>query len=201
MQVVSEQNPEAVQIACEFLRAGKIISFATDTVYALAVDASNSKAVEDIYQIKNRDEKKPIAIFVKDLDTAKKIFFFDKKSEEIANKFLPGALTLILETRPEALRFLAPNLNKNQDNSIGFRIVDSFFVSKIFKKFSGILAVTSANISGEKPAINSDEIKNIFPNLDLLIEGKISRKTASTVVKIINQQITILRKGPIDIYE
>ena len=77
MLIVNENNPNAATLASEFLRDGKIISFSTDTVYALAADASNFQAVETLYQIKNRDPEKPIAIFVKDLDAAKKIFFFE----------------------------------------------------------------------------------------------------------------------------
>lgn len=197
MRVINEKYPNMAEISSEFLRAGKIISFPTDTVYALAADASNFKAVEALYQIKNRDQKKPIAIFVKDLDTAKKIFFFDKKAEEIAEKFLPGALTLVLKTRDEATSSLASNLNKNSDNFLGFRVVDNFFTKELFKKFDGILAVTSVNISGNAAITNSDEIKNIFPNIDLLIEGGISPQPASTVAKITDNKITILRQGPV----
>jgi len=197
MLVVNEKDSNAATLASEFLYHGKIISFSTDTVYALAADASNYKAVEALYQIKNRDPKKPIAIFVKDLDAAKKIFFFDKKAEEIAKKFLPGALTLVLETRDEAFSCIASNLNRNSDNFLGFRVVDNFFVKELFKKFDGILAVTSVNISGATAATNPDEIKNILPNIDLLIEGEISHQPASTVAKIINNKITILRQGPV----
>ena len=197
MLIVNENNPNAATLASEFLRDGKIISFSTDTVYALAADASNFKAVETLYQIKNRDPKKPIAIFVKDLDAAKKIFFFEKKAEEIAKKFLPGALTLVLQTRDEAFSYIASNLNKNSDNFLGFRVVDNFFVKELFKKFDGILAVTSANISGATAATNPDEIKNILPNIDLLIKGEISHQPSSTVAKIIDNKITILRQGPV----
>lgn len=197
MLVVNEKDPNAATLASEFLHHGKVISFSTDTVYALAADASNFRAVETLYQIKNRDPKKPIAIFVKDLDAAKKIFFFDKKAEEIAKKFLPGALTLVLETRDEAFSYIASNLNRNSDNFLGFRVVDNFFVKELFKKFDGILAVTSVNISGATAATNPDEIKNTLPNIDLLIEGEISHQPASTVAKIIDNKITILRQGPV----
>jgi len=197
MLVINENDSNAATLASEFLHDGKIISFSTDTVYALASDASNFKAVEALYQIKNRDPKKPIAIFVKDLEAAKKIFFFEKKAEEIAKKFLPGALTLVLQTRDEAFLHIASNLNKNSDNFLGFRVVDNFFVKELFKKFDGILAVTSVNISGAIAATNPDEIKNIFPNIDLLIEGEISHQPASTVAKIIDNKITILRQGPV----
>ena len=197
MLVVNEKDPNAATLASEFLHHGKVISFSTDTVYALAADASNFKAVETLYQIKNRDPKKPIAIFVKDLDAAKKIFFFDKKAEEIAKKFLPGALTLVLETRDKAFSYIASNLNQNSNNFLGFRVVDKFFVKELFKKFDGILAVTSANISGATAATNPDEIKNILPNIDLLIKGEISHQPSSTVAKIIDNKVIILRQGPV----
>lgn len=197
MLVLNEKEKNAAKVASEFLQAGKIISFPTDTVYGLAVDASNNKAVDALYKFKKRDLQKPIAIFLKDLESAKKIFCFDKKSEEIAEKFLPGALTLVLKTRDNPLPYLATNLNNNSDNFLGFRIVNNFFVSELFKKFDGILAVTSVNISGNKAATNPDEIKKEFPNLDLLIEGKISNQPASTVAKIVDNEIKILRQGAI----
>lgn len=198
MQVINEKDDDAAQVACELLKAGKIISFPTDTLYGLAVDASNSKAVSDLYKIKNRDHKKPITIFLRDLDAAKKIFSFDEKSKEIAEKYLPGALTLILKTRDDSLS-LSPNLNEDSNNFLGFRIVDSFFVRNLFKKFDGILAVTSANISGDKPAKDSDEVKENFSNIDLIIKGKISKQQASTVAKITNNKIIILRQGAISL--
>ena len=75
--------------------------------------------------------------------------------------------------------------------------MDNFFVKELFKKFDGILAVTSVNISGATAATNPDEIKNTLPNIDLLIEGEISHQPASTVAKIIDNKITILRQGPV----
>ena len=200
MLVIKENDKNAINLACEFLRNGKIISFATDTVYGLAVDASNFKAVEDLYKIKNRNKKKPIAIFVKDFEAAKKIFYFDEISQKICKKFLPGSLTLVLETKPEALRLLATNLNQNNDNFLGFRIIDSFFIKNLLEKFNGILAVTSANLSEEKSAITAQEVEKYFNNskLDLLLDGGICReKTASTVIKISDKKITLLRQGPV----
>lgn len=197
MRVINERDIDAADIASDFLKNGKIISFATDTVYGLAVDASNSKAVDDLYQLKNRDQKKPIAVFVKDIEAAKQIFVFNKKAEEIAKKFLPGALTLVLQTKPQTSPILASNLNSNNDGFLGFRIVNNKFINDLFEKFSGILAVTSANISGEQEAKNPQEIKNKFPELDLLIDGKISSQAPSTVVKITDEETIILRQGPI----
>ena len=198
MQIIKESDLNSVDLACDFLAAGKIIAFATDTVYGLAVDASNSNAVEALYKLKKRDEKKPIAIFVKDLEAAKKIFFFDGISTKLATKFLPGSLTLVLETKAEAVSGLALNLNQNNNKFLGFRVIDNDFIQNLLKKFDGILAVTSANESSQKSARSAEEVEKYFKysQLDLLIDGGISKQeTASTVVKITDGKVTILRQG------
>jgi L-threonylcarbamoyladenylate synthase len=199
MQVINEKDENAALLAAEFLAAGKLVVFATDTIYGITADASNSKAVERIYQIKKRALNKPIAIFLPNLKVAEKIFIFDEMAQKIAEKFLPGALTLVLETKAESSLLLASNLNQNPDNFIGLRIVDSFFVTKLFEKFNGILAVTSANLSGEKSINDQEEIQNQLPEIDLLVTGKMASKTPSTVAKISAGEITILRQGLLNI--
>ena len=94
---------------------------------------------------------------------------------------------------------LAPNLNEN-DEFLGFRIVETNFLQELFKNFSGILAVTSANISGQQAAISAEEVKKYFnfSTIDLLIDGGVcQKKIPSTVVKISDEKITILREGSI----
>ncbi len=198
MQIISENEQQAVDLAISYLRQGKVIIFATDTVYGLAVDASNSKAVEDLYEIKKRDKIKPIAIFVKNLNAAKKIFYFDDLAKKIAKDFLPGELTLVLKTRLESKNILAKNLNKNNDEFLGFRFIDSGFTKKLFTKFDGYLAVTSANLSGFAPAENAKEMQKYFTDtkVKLLIDGGIlQNKIPSTVAKITDNKIIILRQG------
>ena len=76
MIIISEKNPDSVNLAIKYLKQGKVIALPTDTVYGVAVDASNYKAVSNLYKIKNRDIKKPVAIFVRNILIAKKIFYF-----------------------------------------------------------------------------------------------------------------------------
>lgn len=200
MLTVKQSDQNAVNLACEFLRAGKIISFATDTVYGVAVDACNFKAVEALFALKKRDPKKPVAIFLKDLDAARKIFIFDKAAEKVAENFFTGSLTLVLETKPQTLSGLASNLNLNDEKFLGFRIVNHDFVRNLLEKFDGILAVTSANPSEKKAATSAAEVEEYFSNssLDLLVDGSKSQsQTASTVVKIANGKLEVLRQGSI----
>jgi len=195
MKIISEKDPAAISLATEYLCAGKIISFATDTVYGIVADASNINAVEQIYSIKRREKNKPIAIFLPNLLMAEKIFIFDEMAKNIAQKFSKNPLTIILKKQPNAAMHLAPNLNKN-DDFLGFRIVKKDFIDKLLKNFGGVLAVTSANISGDKAAISADQVKNYFNflDIDLLIDGGVCEiKIPSTVIKICDNQLTILR--------
>ncbi len=200
MQVISEQNKDAIKLACEFLRAGNLISFATDTVYGVAADASNSQAVSKLYDLKERDCKKPVAIFVKDIAAAKKIFCFDEIAEKIAQKFLPGALTLVLQQSFDSQNEIASNLNLNAEGFLGFRIVDREFIQNLLVDFNGILAVSSANKAGAEPANSALEVREYFANsnLNLVIDGgELLQKNVSTVVKVCAGEIEILRQGAI----
>ena len=197
MQIIKEEDQSAISLAIDSLQKGKIIAFASDTIYGLAVDATNSKAVEALYEIKKRDSKKPIAIFVKNLKKAEEIFIFDEQSKRIAKKFFPGNLTLVLKTKINNPAKLAPNLNKSHDGFLGFRIIDSEFTNNLFKKFDGILAVSSANFSNQEPAFDAKKVEEYFFNSDiLLIDGGVSKnKIPSTVIKFINNKIEIIRSG------
>ena len=98
MLVIDEKKSNAVDVAIDFLQKGKVISFATDTVYGVAVDATNPKAVEGLYKLKKRDKNKPIAIFLKNLESAKKLFIFNDLASEVVEKYMPGDITAILKT-------------------------------------------------------------------------------------------------------
>jgi L-threonylcarbamoyladenylate synthase len=195
MLVIDQKNPNAVNVAIDFLKKGKVICFATDTVYGVAVDATNPSAVERLYELKNREKNKPIAIFLKDLESAKKIFIFNSLSNSIVEKYIPGGITVILETNKFAQKILAKNLNNNDNNFIGFRIVDSYFVNKLFKKYNGILAVSSANKAFKDACISANSVKKNLKDLDLLIAGKKTSKISSTIVKIDANKLTLIRQG------
>jgi L-threonylcarbamoyladenylate synthase len=195
MLVIDQKNPNAVDVAIDFLQQGKVICFATDTVYGVAVDATNPSAVERLYRLKNREKNKPIAIFLKDLEIAKKIFIFTDLVNKIAQKYMPGRITIILKTTNFAKKILAKNLNNNDDDFIGFRIVDSYFIEKLFEKYNGILAVSSANKAFEDACSSASSVQKNLKDLDLLIAGKKTSKISSTIVKIDNDKLILIRQG------
>jgi len=201
MQIIKESDPKAIDLACKFLREGKLVVFASDTVYGIAADASNYEAVEKLYKIKERDISKPIAIFLKDMEMAKKIFYFGKNAAKIATKLLPGSLTMVLKTKSEADSFFSQNLNKNNDGFVGFRIIDKKFVNKLLENFAGIIAVSSANKSNFEAAKNCSEVVSYFTEYSskelLIIDGGSTTSQASTVIKFEEEEVKILRLGAI----
>lgn len=197
MLVINEDNLESVKIACQFLREGKVIAIPTDTVYGLAVDAKNYQAVNRLYQVKKRSIDKPIAIFLQDKNQIKKIFADNNLLGKFSSKYLPGKLTIVSKLSDCPQINLANNLNLNDQNFLGFRIVESFFVKKLFTQYNSILAVSSANFSGHKVAVSADEITNYFKEIDLVIVGKILDNQASTVIKIEGDSYSVLRQGQI----
>jgi L-threonylcarbamoyladenylate synthase len=199
MLIIDQYHQDAISLAIEKLKNGKVIAIPTDTVYGLEVDAKNFEAVENLYRLKKREKNKPLAIFLKNLEQIKKLFIVEDVTKKLIEKYLPGKLTIVSKIKDKTDIKLAKNLNEIDDDFLGFRVVDSFFIKKLFNEFDIILAVTSANISGNKVANSSSEIIKIFPQIELIISGDLLENSASTVVKVNNSQIEIIRSGAIEI--
>jgi L-threonylcarbamoyladenylate synthase len=195
--IMKESDKGSIENMIKILSLGGIVAFATDTIYGLACDASNDKAVNKLYKLKGRTRNKAIALFVENTSEAAKVVNFGLKSTIIARNFMPGPITLILEEKNSGL--LSKMLNEDKLD-IGIRIPDHNFSLNLLRDFSGFLAVTSANISNQSCATNIDEIKNYFKDeIDLIIDGGNCCKKSSTVLKINESsgELKILREGPI----
>ncbi|MFT6076852.1 MAG: L-threonylcarbamoyladenylate synthase [Myxococcota bacterium] len=195
---IKESDPQASQIATKILKNDGIICFATETVYALACNAASDIAVSKIYKIKERDSKKPIAVFVKDQKIAEKFLHFNEKEKKLSNHFMPGMITLILRKKDSDVSELKVSPLLSKDENLGLRIPDHKFCLDLLNKFDGIIAATSANPSNQDPAINFIQAKKYFNNkVDLIIDGGICiHKMASTVLKV-EKKINIIRSGAI----
>jgi L-threonylcarbamoyladenylate synthase len=179
--------------------AGKVVSFPTDTVPALAVLPEHA---ELLFILKQRPTDKPLILmaanpnqvwsYVSGTETELAIW------QEIAGKHWPGAVTLVLpaaETVPAAM-------NPSDRTTIGIRIPDCAIAREILAQ-TGPLATTSANLSGEPAQEKMSAIATAFPEaltLDcdkLEIKGKIGSGMPSTVAKWSNGDWQILRRGSI----
>jgi L-threonylcarbamoyladenylate synthase len=174
-----------VKKAVDFLRAGKIVIFPTDTVYGLLALASNKKAVDKIYKIKKRPKSKPLPTFVKSFAAAKELAEINKNQEKIIKKYWPGKYTFILN-------------KKYGSGTIALRIPKYKPLNNLLKRVNAPLAQTSVNISGQPPLTKIKDILEIFgvaSGVDLIINGgNLPNRKPSTIIDLIKEKNKILRK-------
>ena len=181
------------------LKKGKAVVFPTDTSYGLAVDATNPKAIKKLYKIKGRDFNKPVHVVVSSLGQAKKIVEWNGAASKLAKKFFPGALTLVLGLRPkgQALSRLSA-----KTGFLGVRMPKNKIALDLSRLLKNPITATSANRSGEPDCYSADEVLSQFQKSkykpDIIINaGRLLKRKPSTVVKIDNHKISILRQGPV----
>jgi len=186
---------EFCQIPKENLR-GKVVVFPTDTVYGIGALLDDPDGIAKIYRIKHRDEQKPLAILVGEIEA---IYPFVREigpeAKRIMEEYWPGELTLIFEKASDLPGSLTLNLP-----TIGFRMPDSEIALAILRRF-GPLATTSINLSGQEPLNSIAEIEAQFGDqIDYLITDQVTlSKTSSTVIDVTKKPFRILRQGNIKI--
>lgn len=206
----------AVQLASELLKAGHVIALPTDTIYGLACSANNPEAIKKLYDIKGRNEEKPVAICVSDFIDLKHWGEADHLPMDLLKKLLPGAVTIVLR---KSQYLNNPFLNHGLPK-IGIRIPDFNFIRDVCRVFNQPMALTSANRSSEKSSLNVEEFSQLWPQLAAVFDGgslseSEDHRAGSTVIDIselnsckvirqgisYNSTVTIIRKFNINIEE
>jgi L-threonylcarbamoyladenylate synthase len=184
--------------SAEALKRGGIIILPTETVYGIAADARNKSAVERIYNLKNRGLHKPFQVLFQNIKQAEEYVILHEKARELAEKYLPGPLTIIVEEEEDC--GLAKNINI-LDHSIGVRIPDHEFFNQLMGQINFPLACTSANLSGEEAAKDFAEISSkLIEKVDYAADlGACKSGKPSTVVDARDNHLKILRQGEIKI--
>lgn len=183
----------SINKAIAILKSGGIVAFPTDTVYGLGAIPSSKKAVSKLYKIKGRSDKKPIALLVSSKSQVKKFAAsVPAKAERLMKKYWPGPLTLIFRKKASVPDFLTSGLP-----TIGIRMPKDKTALALIKAAGGVLAVTSANISGTKPAVTARSIGKL-KGIDLILDGgKCEIGIPSSVIAVLGGKLKILRKGVI----
>lgn len=185
-----------INLIVKELKCGNIVILPTDTIYGIACDASNDKAISKIFEIKGRDYNKPFNLHLNKKEDINKYAYVNNKLEEkIIDKLMPGPLTLILNKKDTVLNILTSNLN-----TVGIRIPNDKFIYDVIEKLGSPLVLTSVNQSSNEPLndismISSKMSKGIKYAVDM---GIIKEGIKSTVIKVENNKIIILREGKIN---
>ena len=183
----------------KILRGGGIVSFPTETVYALGGDAYNQEVVAKIYRIKRRDRSKTFSVFLKDASEVRKVVdFISEDAQKLMEKFLPGPLTLVFKSSSSKLSFVLAGGNR-----LGIRVSPSKLVYRILDEARVPITATSANISGKKSCIAANRVFYFFNGrVDLILDGGKSKIfLPSTVLDVSSEEVSLLRLGSIPVEE
>lgn len=172
-----------------------VIAFPTETVMGLGVFYDDFEAYNKLNKVKNRPEDKPYTMMLGDTKNIAKYAYVDDRANKIIDAFMPGSITVLLKAKANVPGYVTHNTG-----IIGIRVPSLEDIQDMLNKVGKPLLVPSANKSGEKPAFNSEEVKNIFKDeLDYIVEGKCIGGVPSTLVDLTNDNIKILREGPISL--
>lgn len=182
----------------EILKNDGVIAFVTDTVWGLGCLPESEKAVKKIYEIKHRDGKKPLILMSYDiyplLDYVKQPII--KEAQRLIKKHFAGALTVVLEKSENTPDYLTSGMS-----TVGIRVPDNKTFADICKNIDGgVLATTSANLSGEEPALTYEEaVKYIGNAADYVAPscGNEARGRASTVIGFNDNNVVVYRQGDV----
>jgi L-threonylcarbamoyladenylate synthase len=185
LRPVDARQPDAAAIAeaLAVLRGGGLVIVPTETVYGLAADDRNPVALEKLFEAKGRPQDKPIALLAAGVaELERHGAQLPPAARRLADKFWPGPLTLVL---------------KAPAGWLGFRIPDHPVMLALLRAWGGVLAVTSANRSGEPPATTAAAaLAALEPFVALALDaGPAAGGVPSTVVKVDGERVEILRAG------
>lgn len=181
-----------IEEASKVIQNGGVVVFPTDTVYGMGCDPYNKDAVKKIYAIKGRGTAKQLPVLAYSKNDIKKIAFFDRKSEEMADRFWPGPLTLVLQVRDKKIEEILGLKDK-----IAVRIPDDPCILGLLEKCR-LLVGTSANFSGQPSFGDSKELASKFSGYDMLLDGgEIANPCESTIIEVTGNELKIVREGKI----
>ncbi|MBF0413548.1 MAG: threonylcarbamoyl-AMP synthase [Desulfamplus sp.] len=193
-------NPEIVK-AGKIIQNGGVVIFPAKCLYGIAADALNPKAVERVFNIKQRPLTNPILVLIDDINQLSSLVkplseqeFLPQSAIALIKKFWPGNITLVFDAMSNVPVELTAGTGK-----IGVRIPGHSLARELVKQVGRPITGTSANISGRAGCRNIADIDpEILNSVDMILNaGALKGGIGSTVVDITYNQIRIIREGVI----
>lgn len=184
----------AIGRARDLILAGEPVAIPTETVYGLAADATNDRAVARIFEIKGRPSFNPLIIHVADLDMARRHVEFHPLAEKLAKAFWPGPLTLVLPRKKESEISLLASAGLD---TLAVRAPKGAFAQGLIKESGRPLAAPSANRSGSISPTTAEHVcESLGDRVRLILDGgRCGVGVESTIVKIDGERAILLRPG------
>ncbi len=184
-----------VRLAVETLREGGTIAFPTDTVYGLGAHPFLEKAVEKVYQLKKRPRSSGLPLLLADAADFESVArSVPELAWRLAERFLPGGLTLVLWKKP-----CVPDAVTGGSDKVALRVPNHPVPLALIRGLKAPLIGTSANLTGSPSPLRTQEIyEQLGDKVDLIIEGgRCPGGVESTVLDVTGELPVILREGAI----
>lgn len=178
------------------LKKGDLLILPSDTVYGLAVDATNENAVKKLIHFKERPAGKAISVYAVDRESIEDIVVCDKHQLDLIKKLTPGPFTFVLPSKKKLV-----NLLESENATQGIRLPDNVFIQILVKTFGKPITSTSANLASQSPHYSIESLLNSLPKnkkeeIDLIVDfGQLPHNKPSTVVDLTTPKVSVLRQG------
>lgn len=187
---------KAMLDAAEALKDGKLVVLPTDTVYGIAADAFQKEAVSRLLAAKGRGRQMPPPVLVGGRDSVNKLATnIPPAVAELTARFWPGPLTIILPAHPDLQWDLG-----DMGATVALRMPDHPLTLELLRSY-GPLAVTSANLTGRKPALTVKEARDYFADsVEVYLDGGTAFSgLPSTILDMSGQKPVLLRPGGVSL--
>lgn len=176
------------------LREGGLVCMPTDTVYGLAVDATNPEAVARLFAVKGRAPDRPVILLVDSVAMARRLTWPGPDFDGLTGRFWPGPLSVVLPAREEVLPALTAGTG-----TIALRWPRFEPAVRIIRALGGPITSTSANRSGEPVVRSAEEVPSVLPDVDLVLDGwgPMPPGEPSTLVDLTRDPPALLRPGAV----
>jgi len=193
-------TPDTIAQAGALIAAGKLVAFPTETVFGLGADATQGLAVAAIFAAKGRPSINPLIVHVPDVARAEEHAVLDTRAEELATRFWPGPLTLVLKRRPGSP--ISDLVTAGLD-SIAIRVPAHPVARALLAAAGRPIAAPSANRSGRISATTAIHVaEELGERVDLILaSGKSQLGLESTILDLSGQQAILLRPGAVTVEE
>ncbi len=190
IQVASATMPEVIyeeilREAVAVLRRGGVVAYPTDTVYGLAVDATDVEAIARLYEVKGRPGAKALPLIIGEMAQLTEVVArIPPQAEKLISAFWPGPLTLLLEPH-EAL----PSQLRGESLRIGVRCPAAILSRQLALQLGHAITATSANRSDAPAALTAEDVaRQLGSSVDLILDG--GRAKSSEVSTVIDAVVT-----------
>ena len=190
---INQHNPQQRLIlkVVDILKNGGIVVYPTDTYYGIGCDIMNKKAIERIYQLKQRNKSKPFSFICSDLKNISRYAKVSNYAYKTMRRLLPGPYTFILEGSK-----LVPKIMLTKRKTAGIRVPDNRICLNLVKELGNPVITTSATMPDGTIFHDASLIHDYFgKRVDAVIDGSIVPGSPSSVILLINDIPEVIREG------